>query len=248
MTLNRPESLNAINSDLATEFIDALDECSADEDIRAVLIRGAGRAFCAGDDVGGHRPREPRPSRPISDPITGRKRPGYWRLMGEIRRLPKPVIAAVHGYALGAGCDVAMACDFRIVADNARFGLVFVKRGITGGTWMIEKHLGLAKATELLFTGEQFDALEAQRLGLVTKLVTPEALDEESLAYANKLASGPTKAIGFIKAALNRGMNVDVNQGMELNITAQNLASQTEDVKEGRLAFQERRDPVFQGR
>jgi enoyl-CoA hydratase/carnithine racemase len=168
--------------------------------------------------------------------------------MGEIRRMPKPVIAAVHGYALGAGCDVSMACDFRIVADNARFGLVFVRRGITGGTWMIQKHIGLAKATELLFTGEQFDATTAQQLGLVTKLVPLESLEEESLAFAAKMAAGPTKAIGFIKAALNRGMNVDVDQGMELNIAAQTLASQTEDSKEGRAAFQQRRDPVFQGR
>lgn len=249
ITLNRPERLNAINSDLARDFVAALEECGGDDDIRAVLIRGAGRAFCAGDDIGGRSgaARERTPSGPL-DPSRSLVRPAYYRIIREIRGLLKPVVAGVHGYALGAGCDVALASDFRVVAEGTQFGLVFVKRGIIGGTWMIQQHLGLAKATELLFRGETFDVTEAQRLGLVTKIVPSETLGEEALEYAAQVATGPTKTIGFIKAAMNRGRHLDVDRGLEYQIFAQSMATQTEDVKEGRLAFTERREPNFTGR
>jgi 2-(1,2-epoxy-1,2-dihydrophenyl)acetyl-CoA isomerase len=249
ITLNRPERLNAINSELATEFVAALEECGADDDVRAVLIRGAGRAFCAGDDIGGRSgTTSQRTARGPTDPSQSLKRPAYYRIVREIRGLPKPVVASVHGYALGAGCDVSLASDFRIVAEGTQFGLVFVKRGLIGGTWMIQQHLGLAKTTELLLMGEMFDATVAEGLGLVTKLVPQDSLDEEAEAYAAQVATGPTKTMGFIKAAINRGRHAEIDSGLESQSFAQTLATQTEDIAEGRLAFRERRDPNFTGR
>jgi enoyl-CoA hydratase/carnithine racemase len=249
ITLNRPEALNAINRPLAAAFVDSLEECAADDDIRAVVIRGSGRAFCAGDDIGGRNPSGPRPEStgPV-DPSRTIVRPAYYRIIREIRALPKPVVAAVHGYALGAGCDTALASDFRVAAEGTQFGLVFVKRGIIGGTWMIQQHVGLAKATELLLTGEMFGVDEAQELGLVNKVVPPAELESASIEYASKLASGPTKTMGFIKMALNRGRHVEIDRGLEYQVFAQNMATQTEDVAEGRLAFRERREPQFRGR
>src|SRR5438094_9841055 len=193
--LNRPEKLNARTHDLSGEALDALEQCAKDPEIRAVVITGEGRGFCAGQDLD-----DLKGSAGVS--VADHLRKNYNRLIQAIVDLPKPVIAGVNGVAAGAGASLTFACDIRIASDAASFTQAFVRIGLvpdSGGNWLLPRIVGYAKALELSITGEKIDANEAHRIGLVTKVVPAEDFPSEPESYAQMLAKMPTRAIGATK-------------------------------------------------
>lgn len=246
ITLNRPERMNALNYNVIEELVRALEECEYDDDIRAAVITGAGRAFCAGDDLRGLVPEVPIGRIPKGDvkPYLD----GSPRILKALMNLPKPVIAMINGHAHGAGFEICLACDFRIASEEATFSQAQVLRGIVPGTVLLPRYVGMGKATELLMLGERFDAREAERLGLVNQVVPAAQLEDTVREFANKLAKGATKAIGLLKIAQNRGLAVAMDRAFEYQAYAQARSMQTEDVIEGVNAFMEKREPRFKGK
>jgi len=243
--LNRPEKHNAMNFQMVDEIVDVLDEISLDDEVRAVMITGAGRSFCSGAELAelGARP----------DPFDSVEfmRSFAHRLILAVRSLEKPVIAAVKGYALGIGCGLALACDIRIAAEDAKFGERFVRIGILpgdGDMYLLPLLVGLGRASELLFTGGDIDGREAERIGLVNKCVPADKVEEEAEALAQRLAKGATRAIAAIKAALNRRIIPQLKEELEFTALQQALLFQTEDHNEALKAIKEKRKPVFKGK
>lgn len=244
ITLNRPEVLNAINTELAQELLEALQDVARDDSVRAVILTGAGRAFSSGGDIreisGWTSPTEVRQSIVAGGGIAV-----------AIANLPKPVIAAVNGVAAGAGCNVALAADIVIAADTALFAEIFVRVGLVldfGGSYLLPRRVGLAKAKELAFTGRMVDAAEAERIGLVNQVVPADQLQEAAWNLARKLADGPTVAIGLAKKILNESLENDLPSMIDREGYAQAIAFQTEDHREGIRAFREKREPEFKGK
>jgi enoyl-CoA hydratase/carnithine racemase len=248
LTLNRPERLNALGDTLREDLYDAVGRASDDAGVRAIVVTGAGKGFCAGGDVKAmHEAKEQRRDRPLRERVA----PLRDRVILAMRDAPKPVIAAVNGAAAGAGMNLALACDMRIASTTAKFGETFVKRGLHvdwGGTYFLPRIVGMAKACELIFTGEMIDADEALRLGLVSAVVPPERLLPAVYEVAGKIAAGPPIAIRLAKRALYHSLDVDLRAALEFETFAQNICSETEDAREGVRAFVEKRTPTFQGR
>ena len=244
ITLNRPDRLNAFSAPLGEEVRETLEECERDEEVRVIVVTGAGRAFCAGDDL------KERAERPL--PVSVRQYlegSGRWpRLAKMVRGMPKPVIAMVNGHAHGAGFDFALACDFRIASEAATFCHAYILRGLASGTAFLPRYVGIGKATELLFTGRQLSAKEAAGLGLVNRVVSADELESATREFANELSQGATRAMGLVKAALDRSWNVDLERALEYQAHAATSSGQTEDAREGRQAFVEKRPPEFRGR
>jgi 2-(1,2-epoxy-1,2-dihydrophenyl)acetyl-CoA isomerase len=249
LTLNRPQALNALNRELGGKLIAALRECGDDDDVRAIVLQGAGRAFCAGDDISGSRAIEgqapPVRRNSVVDSMRGS---GYFAYPQAFAATPKPIICRVHGYAYGAGMDLMLASDIAIAATDARIAAVFVKRAITGGMAQLPRNIGMKKAMEMLMTGDPVDGTEAQALGLVNYAVPPEQLDDTVRVWAEKLAAGPTKVIGVIKFAARRGLEMSLDNAVMMSAVANGEAGRTEDSSEGRRAFFEKRQPHFVGR
>lgn len=242
ITLNRPEVLNALNFKMVEELHDAIMKVAGD-DTRAVVITGSGRAFCSGDDLRGMGPP------PGDGSLPDGLRQGQHKVIKAIRSLRKPVIAAVNGFAHGAGSDLALACDFRIASEAARLGDIRTGRAITigtGGTYLLPQVVGLAKAIELLFTGDTFDAKEAERIGLVNKVVAADKFKAEVMELANRLAQGPTKAIGIVKAEIYKELGMDLDSALENELVE--LETPIEDRQEGEKAFFEKRPPKYTGK
>jgi 2-(1,2-epoxy-1,2-dihydrophenyl)acetyl-CoA isomerase len=248
LTLNRPERLNALGDTLREDLQDALTRASDDEQVRVIVVTGAGKGFCSGGDVKSmHEGKEAGRARPVIDKIA----PLRDRTVLALRDAPKPVIAAVNGAAAGAGMNLALACDIRIASTAARFGETFVKRGLHvdwGGTYFLPRLVGMAKACELIFTGEVIDADEALRLGIVSAVVPPDRLMPAVHELAGKMAAGPPLAIRLAKRALYHNQDVDLRAALEYETYAQNICSETEDAREGIRAFVEKRAPKFEGR
>ncbi len=245
ITLNRPAKLNALIHKMIREVQAALDDVAEDESVRAVILKGAGRAFCSGDDmkdmVDVLRPL-PRQGKEDFRPE------GYHSLVIALRELRKPVIACVHGYALGAGFELALACDFVLAEESAKFGMVLITRGMVGGTYLLPRLVGLRRATELVLLGETFDAKRAETLGLINRVVPLEDLEQETMKLARCLAESPTAAIGLAKVAMNRGLDMSLREGMEYQGLALALSIMTEDFTEGVAAFLEKRPPKYSGK
>lgn len=243
ITICRPQKLNALLPDMILVFADLLERARRDSNVRAVVIKGEGTSFCAGDDL------HPEDRFKYGAPdLHTRLKMGYPRLVNDIMQLRKPVIAMMRGYACGAGFDIALACDFRIASPEARMAAIYVRRGLGGGaTYLLPRFVGLGKATELLLTGEWIDAEEAKRLHLVTKVVPEEQLEEETYALAAKFAKGPTQAIGAIKNARNQGLGLDPVKGLEAQILCNVELMFHLDAREGPRAFLQRREPNFTG-
>jgi enoyl-CoA hydratase/carnithine racemase len=248
LTLNRPERLNALGDTLRDDLLDAVGRASADPDVRVMIITGAGKGFCAGGDVKAmNEAKEGRRERPLIDKIA----PSRDRTLLAMRDAPQPIIAAVNGAAAGAGMNLALGCDIRIASTAARFSQAFVRRGLHpdwGGTYFLPRAVGMAKACELIFTGDVIDAAEALRLGLVSQVVEPEALMPTVFELARKIAAGPPTAIRLAKRALYHNVDSDLRAALEFETFAQNICSETEDAREGIRAFVEKRAPVFRGR
>ena len=245
--LNRPEKLNALNSRPFQELTEAIREISTDSTVKVVVITGKGRAFCAGGDL------EWVLNQVVTLDDASKIRSvfrGLHELLLLMRRMEKPIIAAVNGSAVGAGCDLAMACDIRIAADTALFGEVYARVGVladTGGTYFLPRLVGVGKACELIFTGDTIDAKEAEHIGLVNKVVPLDKLEETTMELAARLANGPTIAIGLAKTLIYRGLNLDLDTALDEVVNAVAICFKTKDLKEGAAAFLEKRRPVFTG-
>ncbi|MQG85042.1 MAG: enoyl-CoA hydratase/isomerase family protein [SAR202 cluster bacterium] len=248
ITLNRPERLNAINIELGYEFLDALNDCEMDDDVRCIILTGTGRSFCAGDDLKGMEndkfPRETGPDE-VKHYTFGANR---WTLVvNAMRRLAKPIIGSLRGHAHGGGFNLAMGTDIRIASNTLDMAIPFIKWAQATGANQLHYHIGIGLTLELAFTGDSINAERAERLGLINKIVPDDKLEEETLAFAKRLANGPTRSIGLTKSAIYKGWNKDLDTAFDYQGIAQVFARQSEDHAEGRLAFSEKRKPEFKG-
>jgi 2-(1,2-epoxy-1,2-dihydrophenyl)acetyl-CoA isomerase len=211
--------------------------------VRCVVLRGEGKSFCAGDDL------HPEDRFKYGPPdMHTRLKMGYPRLVSDLLQLRKPVVAMVRGYAVGAGFDLALACDFRIASPDAKMAAIFVRRGLGGGcAYLLPRYVGFGKATELLLLGEMVDADEGLRLGLLTRVVPADRLEAETYEFAGRLAKGPTQSIGAIKNARNQGLGCDPVKGLEWLVIGEAENMFFKDAREGPRAFVERREPNFTG-
>lgn len=248
VTLNRPDNLNALNSTLVLELQKVLSEAAGDPEIRCVVITGAGRGFSAGADLAeledAYKAGEP-PA--LGDMLRAR----YHPVIEPIVTMEKPVVASVNGVAAGAGASLALACDFRVASDRAKFFQAFVKVGLvpdSGSTYFLPRLVGIAKATELAMLGDSIDAQEALRIGMVTKVVPADDLEKETRAFAERLAAGPTRAYALAKKALRFGAVQDLESALDYEADLQNQVALSADHLEGVKAFIEKREPKFEGR
>jgi 2-(1,2-epoxy-1,2-dihydrophenyl)acetyl-CoA isomerase len=253
ITLNRPDVKNAISPDQRDRVIELLAEASADLGIRAVVLGATGDAFCTGADLRASRPPAPRPDdapkRAVGE-VAKLIREGAQRLVGAILDCEKPVIAAVGGTAAGIGAHIALACDLVIAADGVRFIEVFVRRGLVpdgGGAYLLPRLVGVQKAKELLFFGDDVSAADAAAMGLVNRVVPADQLDAEVDEWAGRLAVAPTRAIALTKALVNRSLDSDRATAFAEEANAQELNMSTVDANEGVAAFVERRSPTYRG-
>ena len=254
ITLNRPDAGNALTAAMRDQLVEWLEEASADLAVRAVVLTGAGdKGFCTGADLRSSGPGLPRPEgapvRAVGD-AARLIRTGWQRLVGAVLDCEKPVIAAVNATAAGGGMHLALACDLVLAAEEAKFIEVFVRRGIApdaGGAYLLVRLVGPQKAKELFFFGDDLPAREAERLGLVNRVVPRGELLAEAGAWAARLAAGPTKAIGVAKYLTNRALDTDRATALWDEAVGQELVTGTADCAEGLTAFAERRPPVFRG-
>ena len=252
ITLNRPEKLNAFTSRMLEEWEAAIERARDDDDVRAVVITGSGRGFCAGMDVRQEASGD-GVLRSESGPAQRRNSLRYsvHRVPRALHLLDKPYIAAVNGAAVGAGMDMASMADIRFAADTARFGMAYVRMGIIpgdGGCYFLPRLVGLQKALELIWTGQLFDAQEALRIGYVLRVYASDALLAETQAFARQLAEGPAVAIQLAKRLVYRSLETDLDHALDLAQSSMVIAQATEDAREGPRAFVEKRTPRFQGR
>jgi 2-(1,2-epoxy-1,2-dihydrophenyl)acetyl-CoA isomerase len=256
LTLNRPQAGNAVSPDQRTELIARLQEAGEDLHVRAVVLTATGeRHFCTGGDLRAPRPwAEPipgAPERPIGNVVKGLVRhDGAQTLIAALQDCPKPVIAAVNGTAAGMGAHIAFACDLVLAADTARFIEIFVRRGIlpdAGGAYLLTRLVGPQKAKELFFFGDDVPAEQARELGLVNRVVPAAQLEEAAREWAERLAAGPTVAIGLTKGLVNRALESSRDEAFRAEALSAEVVMRSEDGFEGVQAFVERRASEFRG-
>lgn len=243
ITVNRPDKLNALNDATIAELGRAIDEANAREDVAAVMLTGAGRSFIAGADISELESQSPLEAQ-------RRARVGQ-AIFRRFETSPKPTVAAINGFALGGGCELAMACHVRIASEKAKLGQPEAKLGIVpgyGGTQRLPRLVGRGAALRLLLTGDMVDAAEAYRLGLVDQVVAPEALIDTARAMLTVMASNAPLALAGCIEAVNRGLDVPLEEGCTIESDFFGLLSATADMKEGMRAFLEKRAPNFTGR
>jgi enoyl-CoA hydratase len=243
ITVNRPDKLNALNDATIAELGRAIDEANAREDVAAVLLTGAGRSFIAGGDISELESQSPLEAQ-------RRARVGQ-AIFRRFETSPKPTVAAINGFALGGGCELAMACHVRIASEKAKLGQPEVKLGIVpgyGGTQRLPRLVGRGAALRLLLTGEMIDAAEAFRLGLVDQVVAPDALMDTARAMLGAMVANAPLALAGCIEAVNRGLDVPLEEGCTVESDFFGLLSATADMKEGMRAFLEKRAPNFTGR
>jgi len=255
ITLNRPERLNAISIAMLGEMISVLEEIAKDTSLRVLVITGSGRGFSSGGDFKGDKAT---PWEIVFNPEIRRAAGSHEAVRGytkgtalKIQKLNIPVIAMVNGPAYGMGFDWALACDMRVGSTNARFGVAWLRRGqvpATATTWLLPRIVGMGLAAEIIFTARDVSAEEAERIGILNKLVSPEKLEEETMALAQTLADGAPISIKMCKINLYKGLEVDYETAMEFTAACQAIAFNTEDTVEGIKAFQEKRKANFKGR
>jgi len=245
ITLNRPDRLNAITFEIYHELTDFFAKLRDEKNVRVVVITGAGRAFCSGGDV-----------RDIIGELQGQDAEGLLKftrltceLIHNMRSLSKPIIASINGTTAGAGACIALASDIRIAAEEGKIAFIFVKVGLAGtdmgATYLLPRVIGLAKATELLMTGDFIEAVEAERIGLYNRVVPREQLETITQEFAEKLARGPSLGLAKTKEMLNREMHMGFDSALEAEAVAQALCMQTADFKEAHAAFVEKREVKF---
>ena len=244
ISLNRPDVFNSFNREMAFLMQETLDICGNDNNVRAIVITGNGKAFCAGQDIGEITNPELNPGfRKILDDH-------YNPIIKRIRNIEKPIIAAVNGVAAGAGANIALACDIVLASENASFIQAFSKIGLipdSAGTFFLPRLIGIQKATALMMLGDKVSAQEAVELGMIFKCFPEENFDDEVLKMATTLTNMPTKALGLIKKLMNQSITNNLEQQLQLESDLQIEASSTNDYNEGVTAFVEKRKPVFKG-
>lgn len=243
ITLNRPDKLNAINSRMRDELIETVMDASEDEEVRALVITGGTEVFCAGADV----TDQPGP-RTLWGKLNPKRTYSYYHL---IEDMGKPVIAAIAGYCLGGGLELACACDIRIAADNAKLGDAHTRLGLMGGggsTQRLPRLIGIPRAKELIFSGLPIDASQAERIGLVNKVVPTGELVEAAGAFAALYKQRPPIVLKLSKAAIDEGMQMPFAQGFDFEAKCATVVSLTDDYQEAINAFREKRKPVFKGK
>jgi 2-(1,2-epoxy-1,2-dihydrophenyl)acetyl-CoA isomerase len=248
ITLDRPEVLNAFDDDLGRQALEALRAAAADPTVRCIVITGAGRAFCSGEDLaalaGSYERGEPPP---LGNTLVSRYNP----LIRAIRSAPKPVVAALNGVAAGAGASLALACDFRIASDRAKLVLAFIKVGLvpdSGAVWFLSRMIGTARAWELSALGDPVTAHDALELGLVTRVTPEDDFEEAWRAFAADLAAGPTRGYSLTKSLVSSTATLTLDEQLEVEVEAQTEAGATADHLEGVQAFLTKRRPHFEGR
>ena len=241
--LNRPAVFNSFNKEMAMACQNRLDECESNDDIRAIFIIGEGKAFCAGQDL-----------QEVTDPngpeLTSIVKDHYNPIIERIRNIEKPIVGAVNGVAAGAGANIALACDICVAAESASFIQAFSKIGLipdSGGTFTLPRLIGFQKASALMMLGDKVGAKEAERIGMIYKVLADEDFEESAFAIASKLAKMPTKGIGLTKRALNLSMISDLSTQLKTEEELQTVAGKTHDYNEGVAAFLEKRKPNFKG-
>lgn len=243
ITLNRPATYNAFNEAMKKELAGALKDAARDGDVRCVVIRGAGeKAFCSGQDLKEHQGT----GRSLRESLER----SYNPLIRRLREMEKPVIAMINGVAAGAGCSLALACDMRIMSSRAVLIEVFSRIALvpdSGSHWFLPRLVGMGRAFEYAATGRDIPAEEAERVGLVNRVVSPEELPGATMDLARSFAQGPTKTIGLIKRTLNRALTSDLGALLEYEAAIQEIASSTSDYREGVAAFAEKRKARFTG-
>ena len=243
ITLNRPDKYNAFNGEMALELQEKLDECKKEKNIRAVYITGAGKAFCSGQDLD----EVVDPNGPDLTSILSKH---YNPIVKKIRKLEKPVIAAVNGVSAGAGANIALCCDVVVASQSSSFIQAFSKIGLipdSGGTYFLPRLIGWQKASALFLLGDKISAEDAEKMGMVYKVFSDETFAVESLKLAATLAQMPTKALAFTKQALNNSLINNYEDQLHDEELLQEKAGNTQDYKEGVQAFLEKRKPVFKG-
>jgi len=245
ITLNRPEVLNSFTLAMSRELRDALTDARGDKTVRAIVLTGAGRGFCAGQDLAAAPPA-----------VNGKLdlgatvRQTYNPLITLIREIEKPVVCAVNGVAAGAGANLAIACDIVIASENASFIQSFSKIGLvpdSGGTFFLPRAIGMPLATALMMLGDKISAQRAVEIGMIYRVVPADALEVEAMALATQLAAMPTKGLGYTKRALNASMGNNLEKQLEVEEQMQSEAGRTRDFEEGVAAFREKRKPEFRG-
>jgi len=245
ITLNRPETFNSFNREMALSLQSTLDDCESNKEVRAIVLTGNGKAFCAGQD--------------LNEVTSPELNPGFRKILEEhynpivqrIRKIEKPIIAGVNGVAAGAGANIALACDIVIASEASSFIQAFSKIGLipdSAGTFFLPRLIGFQKASALMMLGDKVSANEAESLGMVYKVIPIESFIEEVGKIANKMAMMPTKALGLTKRLLNQSMVNNLDQQLSLESDLQIEAAETEDYSEGVNAFIEKRKPVFKGK
>jgi enoyl-CoA hydratase/carnithine racemase len=243
VTLNRPQALNAVNPQMHTELEELFAEITSDDAINAIVLTGAGRAFCAGGDIRGMDSRAREGAQRI--PLRSAK-----RLVQNMLEVEQPIIGAINGDAVGLGATLALFCDVIIADEKARFGDTHIKVGLVagdGGAVIWPLLVGIARAKELLMTGDLISAAEAERIGLINRVVAAGQAYPEGLALAKRLAAGPTRAIRWTKLSLNKRLKDEVNLVLDASLAVETLSMATEDHKEAARAFVEKRPPRFTG-
>ena len=245
LALNRPEVFNSFNREMALNLQEKLDDCEKNNEVRAIVLTGNGKAFCAGQDL-----------KEVTSPELN---PGFKAILEEhynpiierIRAIEKPIIAAVNGVAAGAGANIALACDIVVATENASFIQAFSKIGLipdSAGTFFLPRLIGFQKASALMMTGDKVDAVEAERIGMIYKYFSAETFEEEVTKLAVKMAKMPTKGLGLTKRVLNASLVNNLKEQLDLESKYQIEAAQTEDYSEGVNAFVEKRKPNFIGK
>jgi enoyl-CoA hydratase/carnithine racemase len=260
LTLNRPQALNAVSEQMANELVTAVGDVADDDTVRVLVIKGAGRAFCAGGDFDYEKVRKgeiaiedlkvwPEIEKQVKRGKIPPK-PQRYVILG-LQNLDKPTIAMVHGFAAGLGWDIASACDIRIGSPAARFTIGFTTAGVppdSGGAWLLPRLIGVGKALEFIFTGDTCDAQEAHRIGLLNRLVSNEQLEEETMKLAQKIANGSPIAFRLSKLLVYKGLGMDLDTAICFAMACVNIATASEDFKEAIKSFAEKKMPVFKDR
>ncbi|MCS7076012.1 MAG: enoyl-CoA hydratase-related protein [Bacteroidia bacterium] len=243
ITFNRPEVFNAFNDEISYEFQDALKKAEQDENIRVIVLTGAGKAFCSGQDLKAIAGQ----NRNLSESLQKRYNP----IIRRMRNMPKPIVCRLNGVAAGAGCSMALACDIIVACEEASLIEVFVNVGLvldSGSSYFLPRLVGSARAFELATLAEKISAKQAHEWGMINKVVPMAELDNAVKSYTDRYAAAPTKAIALIKRMLNKSFHSDLETMLEYEMYCQEIAGNSEDYKEGVKAFNEKRKPLFKGK
>lgn len=247
ITLNRPRALNALNREMIEGLLEAVKQTASDREVKVLLLRGSGRAFCLGADISEFRQAPEQSRRGNLEALLAKSQ----EIIRLLNGMPKPTVAVINGFATGLGLDLALACDLRIAADRAKLGEAFVSLGLIpdgGGTFFLPRLVGLAKAAEMIFTGEPLSAGEAERIGLINQVVPLPELEKSARQLAAKLARGPAGVIALAKQTLWKNLQGDLSSALKAEAESQKVCLQSQDHREAVQAFLERRTPLFQGK